>query len=155
MNWDLAFALVNLLALAGWLVLLVGPRGPLMSAAVLYGAVGLLCLGYGAMFAGLLTGLLDPMRDAGLGPPDLPAYSVAGLRDLFDSPGAIVLGWTHYLALDLFAGLWIARKADRAHVARIVQAGVLLVTFLAGPIGLLAWLVLRRRRARPWRGDCL
>ncbi len=148
MNWDTAFALVNAVALAGWLALILGPRRPVVLAAVLYGAIGLLCLAYGALVGGLLSGVLDPLRDAGNPAADPTDYSVAGLRDLFDSPGAIVVGWTHYLALDLLAGWWIAGQADTARVSRLVQAPVLLVTFLAGPLGVLAWLVLRVRRLR-------
>ena len=59
-----------------------------------------------------------------------------------------MLGWTHYLAFDLFTGLWIARDADNKAFGRLVQAPVLVLTFLAGPLGLLIWLVLRERRAR-------
>ena len=31
----------------------------------------------------------------------------AGVMKLFDSPGGATLGWTHYLAFDLFTGMWI------------------------------------------------
>lgn len=151
MNWDLTFGITNLVALGGWLVLILGPRRPAWLAAVLDLAIGLLCAVYLVLFAGLVTGLFDPLREAGAAAADLADYSVAGLRNLFDSPGAVVIGWTHYLALDLFAGWWIAREADRARVSRLAQAPVLLATFLAGPIGLLAWLVLRRRRTAATR----
>ena len=63
---------------------------------------------------------------------------------MFRSEGAIVVGWTHYLALDLFAGLWIARDADRRGAGRLVQGPFLLATFMAGPAGLFSWLVVRR-----------
>ena len=52
--------------------------------------------------------------------------------------------WTHYLALDLFAGLWIAEDADARRIGRVVQAPVLLLTFLAGPAGLFLHLLLTR-----------
>jgi hypothetical protein len=60
----------------------------------------------------------------------------------------IVVGWTHYLAFDLFVGLWIARDADAKGFSRLVQAPILLLTFLAGPFGLVLWLAIRERRAR-------
>lgn len=148
MNWNTVFGLVNAVALAGWLVLIIAPRRPIVLAAVLYGAIGLLSLAYGGLVAGLLSGLVDPLRDVGAAATDPTDYSVAGLRDMFDSPGAIVVGWTHYLALDLLAGWWIAREADGARVSRLFQMPLLLVTFLAGPLGVLAWLVLRVRRPR-------
>ena len=62
---------------------------------------------------------------------------------MFRSEAAIVVGWTHYLALDLFAGLWIARDADGRAVGRLVQVPFLLATFMAGPAGLFAWLIAR------------
>jgi hypothetical protein len=92
----------------------------------------------------LFGGLADPHRVAGAPPPDLMDYSVPGLRALFMSDGGIVLGWTHYLAFDLFTGLWIARDADRRGVSRGAQLPFLFATLMAGPIGLGAWLAARK-----------
>jgi hypothetical protein len=146
--WHSLFTLTNVVALAAWIGLIALPRKPLPLAFVLYGGVGLLCLAYAAMFAALFGGLADPVRDAGAPMPDLSNYSVEGLKAFFRSEGGLVLGWTHYLALDLFTGLWIARDADAKGFSRPVQAPVLLATYLAGPIGLLIWLLIRERRAR-------
>lgn len=146
--WDGIFAATNLIAVAGWATLLLLPRRPALLAAVLYLGVGLLCLAYAAMLAGMVGGWLDPLRTPGTPEPDMADYSVGGLMNLFASPGAIVLGWTHYLAFDLFAGLWIARDADAKGFSRTAQAPVLLATFLVGPVGLGIWLLLRERRAR-------
>lgn len=152
MGWATAFAATNVVALAGWLVLLLLPRGPKVMALVLYLGVGLLCLVYATAFAMLFGGLADPVRVAGASPPDLSDYSIAGLRALFMSDGGIVIGWTHYLAFDLFVGQWIAKDADNKGFSRLAQAPVLLMTFLAGPIGLLIWLIVRERRARVANG---
>ena len=92
--------------------------------------------------------MTDPARVAGAAVPDLTDYSIAGLRALFMSDGGIVLGWTHYLALDLFVGLWIGRDADAKGFSRLAQVPVLFATLMAGPIGLLVWLAVRERRAR-------
>lgn len=146
--WHSLFTLTNVVALAAWVGLIALPRKPLPLALVLYGGVGLLCLAYAAMFAALFGGLADPVRDTGAPVPDLSNYSVEGLKAFFRSEGGLVLAWTHYLALDLFTGLWIARDADGKGFSRPVQAPVLLATFLAGPIGLLIWLLVRERRAR-------
>ena len=85
-------------------------------------------MAYAAMFAILFGGLADPVRDAGAPLPDLSNYSVEGLKAFFRSEGGLVLGWTHYLAFDLFTGLWIARDADAKGFSRLVQA-----PFLFGP----------------------
>jgi hypothetical protein len=70
------------------------------------------------------------------------------VQAIFASKGGAVVGWIHYLAFDLFVGLWIARDADAKNFSRLLQAPILLATFLAGPLGLLVWLAVRERRAR-------
>ena len=147
-NWPFLFGFTNALALAGWLMLALLPRGPKLFAVVMYGCVAILCLAYAILFVLLLGDVVDPGRAAGAAAPNLGEYSVAGLRPLFASDGGIVLGWTHYLAFDLFIGLWIAKDADHKGFSRLVQAPFLFATLMAGPIGLLAWLATREARAR-------
>jgi len=147
-DWQQVFALTNGVALIGWLLLLLAPRRPVVLSLVLYAAVGLLCLTYTALLIGLIGGWLDPVRAPGPGTPSITDYSVAGLRALFASDGAITVGWTHYLALDLFTGLWIARDADAKGTSRLIQAPILLATYLAGPFGLFVWLLAREPAAR-------
>ena len=65
------------------------------------------------------------------------------MRAIFGSDAGVTIGWTHYLAFDLFVGLWIARDADAKGISRYVQAPILLATLLAGPLGLGIWLALR------------
>ncbi len=144
--WATLFALTNGLAIGAWLLLAAGPRQPLVHSAILYLGVALLCLIYAAVFALVLSGALDPARVAGAGQPGFG--SIAGVRAFFASDGGVVIGWTHYLAFDLFTGLWIARDADNKQFGRLVQLPFLFATFLAGPVGLLAWLIVRERRAR-------
>ena len=148
MGWDFLFSLTNTIAFAGWIALALLPRGPKVMAIVLYACVAMLCLAYAAMFIALFGGLADAGRVAGAAPADLTDYSVDGLRALFMSDGGIVLGWTHYLAFDLFVGLWIAKDADHKGFSRLAQLPFLFATLMAGPIGLLAWLIVRERRAR-------
>ena len=149
MNWDLIFSLANAVALAGWILLAVLPRRPLVLSTVLYLGVGLLCLVYFLLFIVSIGGLVDPHRLPGTPEPNLLDYSIAGLRPLFLSDGGIVIGWTHYLAFDLFVGLWIARDADAKGVGRLVQLPFLFMTLMAGPIGLGMWLAFRGIRSRP------
>lgn len=146
--WQTLFTLTNVVALAAWVVLIALPRKPFALALVLYGGVGLLCLAYTVMFVALFGGFADPVRDVGAPPVDYANYSVEGLKAFFYSEGGIAIGWTHYLAFDLFVGLWIARDADAKGFSRWVQAPVLFATFMAGPIGLFVWLLIRERRAR-------
>ncbi len=143
MSWDSLFLLANYWAVAGWLVLAFAPRSPWVLSLILYAGVALLCLLYLVLIVGLLSGGIDP---GGASRGDFT--SLAGVMKLFDTPGGATLGWVHYLAFDLFAGLWIARDADGKGFGRIVQFPFLLLTLLAGPVGLFLWLVWRERRAR-------
>lgn len=152
MSWAVLFGFTNLIAVIGWAMLLLLPRRPAVLSIVMYAAVALLCLAYAAMFGALFFAGVDPGRvagspSAGLG-TYLENYSIEGIRSLFMSDGGIVIGWTHYLAFDLFVGLWIARDADLKGFSRWVQLPFLLLTFVAGPVGLLLWLIVRERRAR-------
>lgn len=143
--WDTAFAAANLLALVMWVALILLPRWPALLAAVLYLGVGLLCLAYALGVVGIVSGMLDPVGGNG---PGLDFGSIEGIRSIFASDGGVTVGWIHYLAFDLFVGLWIARDADAKGFSRFLQAPILLATFLAGPLGLLIWLAMRERRAR-------
>jgi hypothetical protein len=144
--WDVLFAAANGLALLCWLALILGPRGNLPHAVIMYVGVGLLCLTYTILLATLLTGLLDPVQTAESGGGSFT--SIEGVRSFFLSDGGVTVGWIHYLALDLFTGLWIARDADGKAFQRWWQVPVLIVTFLAGPVGLLIWLAIREKAAR-------
>lgn len=154
MNWDFLFGLTNAIAMIGWLLLLLAPRRPLTLSVILFAGVGMLCLVYAGLFAALLGGLIDPGAKAGSPAPfDYSDYSIAGIRALFATDAGVVVGWTHYLAFDLFVGLWIARDADGKGASRLVQAPILILTLLAGPVGLLVWLILRESRARRRRAS--
>ncbi len=69
--------------------------------------------------------------------------SLANVMRLFDFPGAALAGWVHFLAFDLFIGAWITRRARAAKVPHVTVLPCLVLTFLFGPIGLLAFLALR------------
>ncbi|GAA4644308.1 ABA4-like family protein [Pontixanthobacter gangjinensis] len=143
--WEAVFSTVNLLALAAWFILILLPRKPLAMSVVLYLGVGLLCLVYAAGLISILTGIADPIGPEGA---STSFSTIEGVRALFASDGGVAVGWTHYLAFDLFVGLWIAKDADAKGFSRIIQAPILLATFMAGPVGLLVWLILRERSAR-------
>jgi D-alanyl-lipoteichoic acid acyltransferase DltB (MBOAT superfamily) len=144
--WSALFTATNLIALIGWVMLVALPRKPLTHSAILYMCVGLLCMIYLALFGLFMTGSVDP---GGLPTKGEAGFnSIEQVRTMFMSDAGIVIGWTHYLAFDLFTGLWIARDADAKEFSRYLQIPFLAATFIAGPIGLFAWLVLREPAAR-------
>lgn len=142
--WNAAFTIANALAMIMWLLLILVPRKPAILAAVLYLGVGLLCASYALGITAILSGAIDPVGPGG----SADFTTIEGVRAIFASDGGVTIGWIHYLAFDLFVGLWIARDADAKDFSRWVQAPVLLLTFLAGPFGLFIWLLVRERRAR-------
>lgn len=144
--WPTLFSLTNGLALIAWIMLAFLPRKPITRTLVMYLGVGLLCLVYAVLLLGVVSGGVDPVQTGSAGTPGFD--TIAGVRAIFASDGGVVIGWTHYLAFDLFTGLWIAGDADKKGFGRITQLPFLLATFMVGPVGLLAWLVVRERRAR-------
>lgn len=69
--------------------------------------------------------------------------SLAGARQLFTSDWALLAGWVHYLAFDLFVGAWIAGETERRGLTRLILIPVLPLTFLFGPAGFLLFCILR------------
>ncbi|MCF8471636.1 MAG: DUF4281 domain-containing protein [Sphingomonadaceae bacterium] len=142
MNWDMIFGLANAWALLGWLILACAPKRERVVPLVFF---------EGAVFlAGLYAGLIIPLMagwisDGGpVGRPPADFTTLAGVMALFDSPGGATIGWIHYLAFDLFVGIWIARNADAHKISRWLQVPILFFTLMAGPIGLLLYLLLRQ-----------
>jgi len=131
-----------MIALIAWAVLILAPRWPALLSGILYLVIGGLC----ALYAVLLISVLSGVIPAGEGGADFT--SIEGVRSIFGTDVGVTIGWVHYLAFDLFVGLWIARDADAKFFSRFIQAPILLATFIAGPLGLIAWLIIREPRAR-------
>jgi hypothetical protein len=106
-----------------------------------YGGIGLLACTYAVIIIPLMTGLIDGGSG---GTPDFS--TLAGVQQLLASPGGATVGWIHYLAFDLFVGLWVARNADKYGFARWVQIPILLFVLMLGPLGLVLYLLLRFTR---------
>lgn len=126
MSFSSLFSLASTAALLGWLILALAPRRPVVFAALQYGLIGALALAY----AVLAFAFFFRAEGGGFG-------SIGEVRALFQSDPALVAGWIHYLAFDLFVGLYIARESDALRLPRLLQAMLLLATFMFGPIGLL------------------
>lgn len=142
-DWSALFTMVNLLALMAWVGLIALPRWPALLSGVLYMGVGLLCLIYAVTMIGVVSGLIPNPEGGGA-----DFTTIEGVQAIFATRAGTTIGWTHYLAFDLFVGLWIARDADAKNIARLIQAPILLATFMAGPLGLGLWLAIREPAAR-------
>lgn len=126
MNWETLFGIANALALASWAALIAAPRRAILLHTIRFGVVGLFCLAYTT----LVMLYFFRVDGGGFG-------SLHEVKALFTSEPVVLAGWLHYLAFDLFVGLWIAKRADALGVSRLIQAPLLLTTFMFGPAGLL------------------
>lgn len=142
MNWDMIFGLANVWALLGWVILAFAPKRAHVVPLVFFAGVVLLACLYAGLIIPLMAGVISDGGPIGRPPADFT--TLAGVMALFDTPGGATIGWIHYLAFDLFVGIWIARKADAHKISRGLQAPILFFTLMAGPIGLLLYLLLRQ-----------
>lgn len=139
MNWNLLYTLINALVIPAWLLLLLAPRwrttGLVVHSGIyplVYGSLYTICL-FASMFFG------QSAEGVGMG-------SVAAVAALFDHPNGVIVGWTHYLVFDLFVGAWIGRDALRRDLPHLAVAPCILASFLFGPVGLLAYMLVRISR---------
>ena len=75
--------------------------------------------------------------------PLLMNPTLDGIAGLLGTPAGATIGWVHFLAFDLFVGAWEVRTARREGIPHLLVLPCLVLTFLFGPIGLLAFLGLR------------
>ena len=141
MPWEQIFGFANLWAMLCWVVLAFAPKREQIVTPLFYAGVGLLALTYAVLIVSLLGGMIGGGTGSTGGTPDFT--TLAGVQALFDSQGGATIGWIHYLAFDLLVGIWVARNADRHGYLRIVQIPILFFVFMAGPLGLIMYLILR------------
>ena len=132
MTAELLFSTLNLIAMVAWLPLVILPRARWATAVI---PVVVPCL-FGVIYVALVAASL-PWGDGGFS-------SLAGVKALFENPWALLAGWAHYLAFDLFIGGWQVRDAQRRGIPHLLVVPALVLTFLFGPAGLLLYLAFRR-----------
>jgi hypothetical protein len=137
MTAEALFKVLNTATLAAWLPLLFLPRRRWANAVLPIAMPALLAVVYVALVAVSLPG-----SEGGFS-------SLAGVRALFDDPRALLAGWIHYLAFDLFIGGWEVRDAQERGIPHLLVVPALVLTFLVGPAGLLLYLVIRRFAPAP------
>lgn len=121
-----------MLVVPGWLLLVFVPRWK-WSARIIAGVVIPLVLGLVYLY---LVATHFGESGGGFG-------SLEQVSKLFQNPYALLAGWIHYLAFDLFIGSWEVRDAQRLGIHHLLVVPCLLLTFLLGPIGLLLYFMLR------------
>lgn len=141
---DTVFRIANLIVVAGWLALALSPLRRSIAIPFARIAAALVC---GVYLTLLVRGIL-----VGQGLPEGAGFgTLDGVVALLSRREAILAGWVHFLAFDLFIGSWQAEDAPKAGVPHWLLLPCLLLTFLAGPVGLLLYLCIKAAR----RGNAL
>ena len=131
MSAEQLFPLCNLSVLPAWLLLAVAPRWKwthFVSPVVIPLA---LALAYLSLLVAQWSSLEGSFR------------SLSGVATLFENPYALLAGWIHYLAFDLFIGSWQVRDAERHDIPHWFVLPGLFFTLMFGPIGLLLYFGIR------------
>jgi hypothetical protein len=132
------FSLCGLLVLPGWLLLVFLPRWRWTARLV---CPVLIPLPLAVLYLWIVVTTFG-RTPGGFG-------SLAEVSLLFRNDWALLAGWIHYLAFDLFIGSWEVRDAQRTGLHHLLVVPCLVLTFLFGPVGLLLYFILRasfRRR---------
>ena len=126
MDFSQAFKIANTLALVSWILLAVLPRSPALLAGLRNGVISVFAVVYTCVVAMFFTSI----EGGGFN-------TLQEVKNLMAADAGAFAGWVHYLAFDLFIGLWIAENADRVKLHRLLQIPILFATFMFGPLGLL------------------
>lgn len=126
------FRIANLAPMPGWLLISFFPKWKYTPYVVCYGIMGVLALFYSFLI----------VRYAG--ESDGSFGSLQGVMALFDSPYAVLAGWVHYLAFDLFVGLCIVRDASKFSINHyFLVVPCLFLTLMFGPVGFLMYQIIK------------
>lgn len=132
MSPEQIFSLCGMLVLPGWLLLVFLPRWKWTARLVCPVVIPLVLA---CVYLWLIVTTFG-RTPGGFG-------SLAEVSLLFQNPRALLAGWIHYLAFDLFIGSWEVRDAQRVGIHPLLVVPCLVLTFLFGPIGLLLYFILR------------
>lgn len=137
MDHELLFSFAGMLAMAGWLALLLSPWMPQWSDHIAgYLVPIVLSIGYTTLLI-----FFPAQNGGGFG-------SLAEVQQLFTSSSALLAGWVHFLAFDLVVGAWICRKARQQGIRFWMVVPCLPATFLFGPAGFLLFSMIRALKMR-------
>jgi hypothetical protein len=137
MTAEQVFSIANLIAVAGWLILIVAGRIRWITSLVTGAILPLLF----AVLYSFLVAAHWGEKTGGFG-------TLAQVRALFSNDWLLLAGWVHYLAFDLFIGSWQVRDAQKHDIPHLLLVPGLLLTFMFGPIGLLLYCIVRFVRMR-------
>jgi asparagine N-glycosylation enzyme membrane subunit Stt3 len=133
MTPETIFAICNYGVLPAWLLLALAPSWSVTHRIV--HQIWIPCL-LGAVYLTLFTTGPAMPEGGSMG-------TLGGVMTLFSTPHIMLVGWVHYLVFDLFVGAWEVRDARRRSISHLYVVPCLFLTLMVGPVGLLAYLVMR------------
>jgi hypothetical protein len=142
MTVEQVFSIANLLAVAGWLILILASRVRWVPSLVTGAILPLL---FGVLYSFLIAAHWGETA-GGFG-------TLAQVHALFSNDWLLLAGWVHYLAFDLFIGSWQVRDAQKYQIPLLLVIPALILTFMFGPIGLLLYCIIRLVRIRTLKLD--
>ena len=128
MDFSQAFKIANTVALVSWILLAVMPRYEWLLKWLRYGIIS----GFAVVYTVVVALYFFKIEGGGFN-------TLQEVKNLMAADAGAFAGWVHYLAFDLFVGLWVAENADRLGIHRILQIPILFATFMFGPLGLLTF----------------
>ncbi len=131
MNAETIFSIANTTALLSWILLAVAPRWN-WTKRIVWTAIPLLL---SAAYL-ILIALFFGQAEGGFG-------TLADVMKLFTNKNVALAGWIHYLAFDLFVGVWEVQDAQAKNISHWFVIPCLILTFMLGPIGFLLYSILR------------
>ena len=125
MDFELIFSLSNLLVMPlwSWTKRILGSPWVAAPIALLYAVLVLPQAG------GLLLSLANPSLDS--------------IASLIGTSAGATIAWAHFLAFDLFVGRWAYLDSREREISAWLMAPVLFFVLMLGPVGFLAYLVVR------------
>ncbi len=126
MDFAQAFKIANTVALLSWILLALMPRYGWLLRWLRYGIIS----GFAVVYVSVVAVHFFKIEGGGFN-------TLQEVKNLMAADAGAFAGWVHYLAFDLFVGLWVAENADRLKLHRIFQIPILFATFMFGPLGLL------------------
>ena len=133
MNHSLSFYIFNILAVIGWFFLIFLPNLKFTKIIIRSGFLSIFfCFSYMVICFIAITS----KAPGGF-------QNLNELMLLFKSKDWVLTGWIHYLAFDLFIGVWIFHDSLKNNIKHATIIPSLLFTLFLGPFGLLSYYIFK------------
>lgn len=136
MNTETLFTIFNTGVLLPWLLLLVAPKwGFTQKMLETKWPILILAVAYLSL---LLIDLFTATNSS------IDFMSLTSIKAAFGRDEVMLIGWIHYLAFDLFVGMWELKDGQQRGVAHYWLVPCLILTLMYGPVGFLLYTIVKQ-----------